>query len=276
MTATTPHVRGIPSIAEPGFRTTLRSEWTKIRSIRSTWIIVGLAIVLSIGTSALVSLVIGMTISDWGESGFGGDPVLSSMTGLLPRLILLVTLGVIAVTSEYSSGMIRTTFMVNPRRTQVLAAKAIILAAIALVVGAITVPGMFLVSQPIFAAHGLPTASILDGDNVRFLVVFALGQALVYTLFPFLIACILRGTASSITVAFGFLLLPYNLSPVVPDWVKANVFRYLPDLAVDSLAGMTTADSITYLSPTPAIIVIVVWFVGLFAVAAATLERRDV
>jgi hypothetical protein len=127
MTATTTAVRPIATSAEPGFGAALRAEWTKFRSVRSTWIIVALAIVLSVGFSAIASLVTGMTFDSWSESAQSiYDPVTNSMTGVLFRLILLVTFGVVAVTSEYRSGMIRTTFMVNPRRLQVLTAKMII------------------------------------------------------------------------------------------------------------------------------------------------------
>jgi ABC-2 type transport system permease protein len=247
-----------------------------MRSIRSTWIIVTLAIVLSIGVSALVALVTGMTFDSWGAGAQSSyDPVTNSMTGLLFRMILMVVLGVTAVTSEYGSGMIRTTFMVTPRRTEVLVAKGTILAALALAIGAITVPAMFLASQSIFAAYGLPTASITDSDTARVLLVYALGQALVYTLVPFLIAWILRGTASAITAALGFLMLPGMLLPLMPEWVQANLLRYLPDTAVNSLAGTTDAGSVTYLSQTPAIIVIAVWLIGLFAAAVVMLNRRD-
>jgi ABC-2 type transport system permease protein len=277
MSAITAPANSAISSSVPGFAATLRSEWTKLRSVRTTWIIVGLAIGLSIGVSALVALVTGMTFDGWGTGAQETyDPVMNSMSGLLFRLILLVTLGVTVVTSEYTSGMIRTTFMVNPRRTQVLAAKTLIVGGLAIAVGAVTMPGMFLVSQPIFSAYGLPTASIMDGDTVRFLVVYAVGQTLVYTFVPFFFAWVLRGTASAITVGIGFLLLPQMLSPVMPVWIKTNVLSYSPDLALDSLAGVTVGGTVTHLSESTAIIVIAAWLVGLFAVAAVTLNRRDV
>ncbi len=94
--------------------------------------------------------------------------MLTTNSGSLFGCILLIVLGVTAVTSEYSSRMIRTTFIVNPRRIRVFAAKAI-------VVGAARdgdhrdrpFPVMFLVSQPIFAHYGLETASITDSDALR-------------------------------------------------------------------------------------------------------------
>ena len=277
MTATTIGTYSQIDIAEPGFRSTLKSEWTKLRSVRSTWIIVGLAILLSIGTSALVALVIGSTASGWDDSGLTSlGPVQSSMTGLLFSLILLIVLGVTSVTSEYSSRTMHTTFISNPRRARVLAAKALVVWALAITVGAITVPGMFLTAQAIFGSYGLETASITDSDVSRFLIVFALGQATVYSMIPFSIAWLLRSTATAITASIGVCFLPYNLAPVVPFWVQTNVLRYMPDVAMDSLAGFTEPGEALYLSQTPAIAVVFIWLAGLIVAAAFLLNRRDV
>lgn len=277
MTATTATTRTVIANAEPGFGSTLRSEWTKIRSVRSTWIIMMLAIVLSIGTSALVSLVIGATTNAWDDSGFGlHDPVLASMSGMPFRLILLIVLGVTSVTSEYSSRTVHTTFIVNPRRLRVLAAKAVIVGILGVMVGAITVAGMFLVSQAIFSSYGLETASITDSDTARYLITYGVAQAAIYTMIPFSIAWLLRGTATAITASLGFLLLPFMLAAIVPAWVQANVLRYMPDVATDSLAGYTESDASTYLSQTPAIAVVAIWLIGLLIAAAVVLHRRDV
>jgi ABC-2 type transport system permease protein len=277
MTATTAPTHASTSRTDPGFGATLQSEWTKLRSVRSTWIIVALAIGLSIGVSALTSLVAGLTYDNWGDGAQASfDPVLSSMTGQLFRLLLLIVLGATAVTSEYGSRMIRTTFIVNPRRTQVLAAKALIVTALSLAISAITVPGMFLISQPIFSSYGLATASFTNSDTARLLIVYTLGQGLVYTLIPFSIAWLLRSAASAISVSIGFIFLTSVLSPLVPVWIQQNIFRYFPDLAADSLSGSSASNAATHLAQGPAISVIVVWLVGMLAAAAFVLNRRDV
>ncbi|CAN5726641.1 ABC transporter permease [soil metagenome] len=280
MTATTVSTHTVTSPTEPGFGATLNSEWTKLRSVRSTWIIVMLAILLSIGVSALVSSVIGATVNDWEDSGLGSSgpsgPAQSSMSGMPFRLILLIVLGVTSVTSEYSSGMIRTTFVVNPRRLHVLAAKAFIVGLLGIMVGAITVSGMFLVGQAIFSSYGLETASITDSETARFLIVYGLVQATIYTMIPFSIAWLLRGTATAITASIGFLFLPFMLAGTVPTWVQANVLRYTPDVAADSLAGYTESGATTYLSQAPAIAVVIIWLIGLLIAAAVVLSQRDV
>lgn len=277
MTATTASTQPRPAATSPGFGAALTAEWTKLRSVRSTWIIVALIVGLSIGVSALTSLVAGLTYDSWGSSAQASfDPLLSSLTGQLFRLILLIVLGATVVTSEYGSRMIRTTFIVNPRRTQVLAAKAMLVAALSLVVSAISVPGMFLASQAIFDHYGLATASISDSDTARVLLVYTVSQALVYTLISFAIAWLLRSAASAISVSIGFIFLTSVLSPLVPAWVQQNVFRYFPDLASDSLSGMIESDAATHLTQGPALVVIALWLVGMLVAAAVVLNRRDV
>lgn len=269
-----------PSVAAhtaPGFGATLHSEWTKLSSLRSTWIIVSLAIGLSIGFSALIALVSGLTSDSWNATVREAfDPVLTTNSGSLFGCILLIVLGVTAVTSEYSSGMIRTTFIGNPRRTRVFAAKATVVGLLGLLVTAASIPGMFLVSQPIFSYYGLETASITDSSTYRILIAIILTQMLNYALLPFAISWILRGTASAIAVSIGFLWLPWMLGPVLPDVVKHNVLRFLPDVAANSLSGINKVDTAQYLSQTPAMIVIAIWLVGSVVAAAFVVNRRDV
>jgi ABC-type transport system involved in multi-copper enzyme maturation permease subunit len=255
----------------------LQSEWTKLRSLRSTWIIVSLAIGLSIGFSALIALSSGLTHENWNDTVRDAfDPVLTTNSGSLFGCIFLIVLGVTAVTSEYSSGMIRTTFTGNPRRLEVLAAKTMVVGLIGLVITAVSIPGMFLVSQPIFAHYGLETASISDSDTYRILARIILTQMLNYAVIPFAIAWLLRSAASAIAVSLGFLWLPWMLNPVLPTWVKENILRYLPDVAANSLSGITKADTPQYLSQAPATVVIALWLTGLLAAAAYVLNRRDV
>ena len=279
MTATTVSTIGMTSnrATEPSFGATLQSEWTKLLSIRATWIIVSLGIGLSIGFSALIALTSGLTHESWNDTVRAQfDPVLTTNSGSLFGCILLIVLGVTAVTSEYSSRMMRTTFIVNPRRHQVFAAKLAVVTMLGLAITTITIPGMFLVSQPIFRYYGLETASIADSGTYGPLISIILTQVLNYALIPFAIAWLLRGAASAITVSIGFLWLPWMLDPILPDWVKENVLRYLPDVAANTLSGITKAGSAQYLSQTPAIMVVAIWVVGLLATADFVLNRRDV
>jgi ABC-2 type transport system permease protein len=276
VTATTSFTSRAITTAGPGFGSTLSSEWTKLRTVRSTWIMAGLLIALPIGFTAVVALVSGITFDSWGEGAQASfDPVLGSMPGLLFSLILLIVFGATAVSSEYSSGLIRTSFIVTPQRGRVLASRAIIVGACGLAISMIIAPAMFLVSQAIHGSYGLETASIADSDALRFVAIYMFVVGLTHTLIPFAIAWLLRGTASAITASIAFFFLPWMLSPILPAWLQQNVLRYTPDLAIDSLTGYTAADAATHLGLWAASVVIVVWLVGLFALAAFVLSRRD-
>jgi hypothetical protein len=277
MSMTLASIRDITSNTEPGFGAALRSEWTKLSSIRSTWITVSLAIGLSIGFSALIALVTGLTFDNWSadvQDAF--DPVRTTMSGWLFGMVLLVVLGVTSVSSEYSSRMIRTTFILNPRRYRVFAAKAVVVGALGVAVSAIALTGMFLVSQPIFGFYDLDTASVTDSDATRLLVVGGLLQGLMGTLIPFAVAWLLRSTASAITASIAIFFLPWMIASIVPLWVRENVLRYLPDAAKDSLIGMVDSDAATYLEQTPSIVAVTVWMIAALAAAALVLNRRDV
>jgi len=277
MTSASPIGMTSNTATEPGFGAALISEWTKLRSLRSTWIVVSLAIGLSIGFSALIALTSGLTHDSWNDDVREVfDPVLTTNSGSLFGCIFLIVLGVTAVTSEYGSRMVRTTFIGSARRLRVLAAKTTVVALLGLVITAISIPGMFLVSQPIFGYYGLETASVTDNDATRFLLIASLLQGLFYTLIPFAFAWLLRGAASAITFSIGFCILPWMLTPLVPIWVQENVFRYHPDIAKDSLFGVVEADATTHLAQAPAILVIAIWMTGLLAAAAIVLNRRDV
>jgi len=262
---------------DPGFGSLLQSEWTKLRSLRSTWIIVSLAIGLSIGMSVGLAIVAGMTFDSLSprlQAEF--DPILTTLGGWAIGMILVTVLGVTAVTAEYGNGMVRTTFIATPRRMRVFAAKAVVSGVFGMAVTSILVPGMFFVCQPIYRAYGLDTASLTDPGVIRYLLIGGLVQGAMHTLIPFAFAWLLRGAAAAITLSIGFSVLPWMMTNMVPQWVKENVLRYLPDNAKDSLLGQLEPGATLYLGDTAAAIVIAIWMVGLLAAAAVVLNRRDV
>lgn len=277
MTVSTASFTQSTTSTNPGFGGLLRSEWTKLRSLLSTWIILGLTVGLSVGFAAILALVSGLTHDSWNDTIRNQfDPILTTLGGWLFGMILLISLSVTSVTSEYGSRMIRTTFIVTPNRSRVFAAKAVVLALVGLVTSAIAIPGMFLVAQPFFRHYGLESASVTDPEATRYLLIAILLQGLICTLIPFSFAWLLRGTASAITTSLGFAVLPWMLTTIVPLWVRENVFTYLPDNAKDRLLGVLKPGADTWLGETTAWIVIAFWIAGLLALALTTLNRRDV
>src|SRR4051794_13466833 len=95
------------------FRHTLAAEWTKLATLRSTWLTLGLGMVLSIGTTALAALALGATRDDWAPDF---SPITLSMIGQIWALIICSVFGALVASREYSGGMIRLTLAATPRR----------------------------------------------------------------------------------------------------------------------------------------------------------------
>lgn len=273
----TVEIRAQSPAQTPSFFSTLASEWVKLRSVRSTYIEVILAVALSLGMTALISLAIGSTFNDLNpEDQASFDPVFTSFFGAAFGGIVMIVLGVTFVSSEYTSGMIRLTLTTTPRRLRVLAAKAILIAAVTLLVGVITSFGAFWTGQAVLGNYeGVPTAT-LEGDALRSVV----AASLTAPLFPLIggaLGAILRSTASAITTILSILFLPAFLGGLLPDVLQENVMKYLPGNASDQLL-MTNADtgSLLYLDIAPAIGLIVVWLAIFYGIAGFLMLRRDV
>lgn len=243
-TATAPRPALTNSPARPAYRLSflrlLRSEWIKLMSLRSTWWSLVVVIVMSIGLSMLVA---GSVSSQLLASGIPADQAagagLVAVTGPMQFSMLLAgSLGAIAVTGEYSTGMIRSSLTAEPRRGGVLAAKAIVVAAL-----------LFAVSLAIFIIAAVVTAPILGeaavdwSDSSMSLVPIFYG-ALSMACFALLgLSCgfILRNGPGAISLVIGILFI----LPILPnlfafgggwDWVR-DIAQYLPMSAAQSLTS---------------------------------------
>jgi ABC-2 type transport system permease protein len=277
MTAATSRAgSAVPRGAAPGFAATLASEWTKMTTVRSTYITVGLGVLVSIASTALVSAVVGATFDDWApadQSSF--DPVLFGFFGAVFTSILFAVYGVSVVASEYSSNMMRLTLTATPRRGRVLAAKLALVTLVVLVAGTIASLGMFLVAQAVFSIYDMPTASLGDSDAVR----AVLGIGLLGPVFPVIgatLAFMFRSTAAPITSVMALIFAPSIFGPLFPRSWQENVLAYLPGPASDSVAiGHLDEDSAMILDPALALIVVIVWMVLFTGAAWLALTRRD-
>jgi len=207
---------------------TLRSEFTKIRSVRSTYWT--LLLVVLAGITWAVANCAGEA-AHWAQMApqdrAGFDPTQASVVGLaLLGQLVIVVLGVLVISSEYSTGMIRTSLTVMPRRAAVYGAKAAVLAAVTLAVAVVTAFAAFFIGQ--YLLRSTHEAATLSGPDVARAV---LGTALYVTLsglFAFGLGAILRSTAGAITAAFGLLFLVPQLAKALPSSWYADVERWLP------------------------------------------------
>jgi ABC-2 type transport system permease protein len=250
---------------------TLAAEWTKLAALRSTWLTLGLGLVLSMGTTALACFAMGSTRDDWSPEF---SPITMSMIGQIWALIICAVFGALVASREYSGGMIRLTLAATPRRGRVLVAKLLLTSAIMLVFGLVATVGMFLVGQAILGAYGMPTASLGDADAQR----MVLGLGIVTPFFPIVglaLGILFRSTAGAITVVLGLLWLPEIFGEFLPTAVQRHVLSLVPSNALDSITNAHIEPSATNVDPVLGAVIAVAWLVAIVGAAYVTLVRRD-
>jgi hypothetical protein len=166
---TTPDIRlsSLPSAAgRAGLRGALASEFTKIRSVRSTYWTLGALFLVSVGLGVLISWAAGSSFADNPGNKALFDATQTSLGALffIGQLIIAV-IGAMVITSEYSTGMIRTSLTAQPRRGVVYAAKAITFAAVTLVVSLVTAFVAFFAGQAVLSGKGV-AASLFHAVTV--------------------------------------------------------------------------------------------------------------
>ncbi|MFF8830046.1 ABC transporter permease [Streptomyces sp. NPDC015131] len=194
----------------------LASEWTKIRSVRSTMWTLGVMILLMVGVGVLSIVAINATDVD-----MGGESALPlGFNGVLLGTICVVTLGVLTIASEYGTGMIRTTLTACPSRSRVLAAKAIVFFLLTLVVTAITAAVVAALQTSMIEA-GTATgeewvrATVGAGLFTAVLGLLALG-----------VGALVRHSAGAITIMIGVILLPLVAAMFMSSLPKVQEFLF--------------------------------------------------
>jgi ABC-2 type transport system permease protein len=216
-----------PETGRAGFADALRSEFTKIRSTRSTyWTLLAL-IVVCIGIGALASA--GTASHPNGISAASFDATQQSLAGLYVGQLVIAVLGALTITSEYSTGMIRTSLAVQPRRGVVFAAKAVVFAVVTLITGLIASFGSFFAGQAILS--GAHLSATLGQPNVLRAVI---GGALFLTacgMLAYGLGAVMRHTAAAISAAIGLLFVLTVLVQFLPRSWQDSVDKWMPALA---------------------------------------------
>ena len=136
------------------FGDVLRSEWTKLRSVRSTFWALTVTVVLGVGLGAVISAATAHGYARFSVSGrLSWDPTGVSLAGVAIASLAIAVLGVLCISSEYSSGMIRTSLIAVPKRGRVLAAKSLVFAVVTFVVGEVVSFAAFFVGQALISGH---------------------------------------------------------------------------------------------------------------------------
>lgn len=210
----------------------LDAEWTKIRTVRSTvWTLVSL-FVASVGLTALICLA---AAGDLASGDAGDEPIGAFATwGLMFGQIAALVLGILVATSEYSSGMIRTTLAAAPRRWSVLVAKTTVLAGLLLVLGTITSAAAFLAGNFFLDREGIGF-SVTDPDVLRTMIGGGLYLA-VLGVFGLALGMLMRHTAGAVTVGIALIFIVGNLVGLVPGAAGEWLTKLMPGNAGSTIA----------------------------------------
>jgi ABC-2 type transport system permease protein len=247
-------------------RDVLTSEWTKLRSVRSTYWTLLVAVATPIGLSALVAV----TLANAPGHGAPVDPLLPGVLSQEYAILAIGVLGVLAFSTEYSTGLIRTTFTAVPRRRAVLAAKATVVGALTLLAGELVAFASFALVQAVLSGKHLGVSLSRPG---------VLGAVLASGLLLFVVAtmglglgAILRHTAGGIAALIGLIILPGILALLPAPW-GARVGRFT---LVDAARQVTALHPATNLfAPAWSLPVLLAWPAAILLAAAVAITRRD-
>ena len=246
----------------------LASEWIKFRSVRSTYWSLLVAVVTPIAVSALVGFAFAHQPA---SAGPPPDPLLPEVLSLEYAVIAVSVMGVLAFSTEYSTGLIRTTFAATPRRRAVLAAKAVVLGTVTLAAGELVAFVSFFLVQAVLAGHhqgvslsrpGVPGAVLAAG--LLLCVCALLGLAL---------GAIIRHTAGGIAATIAVIVLPGIVALLPPPW-SGRLGRFTLVEAARQVTALHPAANL--FSPGLSLLVVLAWPAAGLAAAAVLITRRDV
>ncbi|MGX1673877.1 ABC transporter permease subunit [Streptomyces sp. NPDC055400] len=249
----------------------LRSEWTKIRSVASTVWTLGLAAVLTIALGVLISILSRNEIKNMNlKERLSFDPTFISFAGMSLGQLAMIVFGVLVVSNEYSTGMIRTSLAAVPQRGTFLFSKVAVATVLAFVVGLATSFIAFFLGQAILGEY---RAQIGDPGVLRAVIGGGLYMTLI-AMFSMGVASMLRSPMLSLGILMPFFFLISNILGNVSATKKIG--RYLPDQAGSKIMQVVTpiGDDTPY-GPWGGLGIMVIWVVLALIFGYVVLKKRD-
>ena len=253
----------------------LNAEWTKLRTEASVWWLLLGAIILTVALGAGVT-----STAMCGARGCTGDPTELSLTGIMLGQAVIAIIAVTAIGNEYSTGMIRTTITLTPRRPVVLAAKAVVLSCVVASAGAIAVLGSLIAGRYILPGngfnpqHGFSPLSLADGPTLR----AAAGSVIYLTLIALLslgATTAVRDSATGTGIVLGLLYLFPILTKVIndPTWQRhlQQIAPMTAGLAIQATRNLQHLP----ISPWAGLGVLAAWAAGALLLGGLLLRLRD-
>jgi ABC-2 type transport system permease protein len=262
----------VPPAAKVTQARVLASEWVKFRSLRSSYVALAATFVSMIGFGILFTAV---TVGRWPLMDVAArakfDPTQAGLRGTFLAQLIIGVLGVLVVTGEYSTGMIRASLSAVATRLPLLWAKALVFAAVTWVATTVSSFAAFLAGQAILSSQHIETTlsapgvfRAVMGAGLYLTVVGLLGVALGW---------LLRHAAGAIGTLFGILLVLPLLAEALPDSWAQHVDPYLPNVAGQVV--FTVHPEAGLLAPWTGFAVFCGYAAVALAGAAVLLRRRD-
>ncbi|MFD3382187.1 MULTISPECIES: ABC transporter permease [unclassified Streptomyces] len=246
----------------------LRSEWHKLWTVRSTWIMLTAATVVTIG----IGIAISASYEQDGGEVSGVDPVQFLLFGTQFSQIILAVVAVLFIAGEYGTGMVRSTMVAVPRRLPVLWSKAGVVAAVTFTATLATFLVTFSAGQ-LFLDGTDKKLSLTDPGVFGTLLGSAAGLTSL-TLIGLGLGALLRSVPGGITAFIGGVTVLPEVLRMFPYDVMDSASKYFPGRAAEGL--MTLHDSSDYAATGPALLALTLWTAAILGAAALLLQRRDV
>ena len=261
--------RNVPGVRRPGFPDTLRAEWIKFWTVRSTMWSTAMMFVLGAGLTVLVCA----TSAEWLASAEADESPASFITwGMMFAQITAIVLGTLVVTGEYGTGMIRATLAATPRRGSVLAAKAVVLTTTLFVAGTVTAFAGYFAGNWFFENEGIGIA--LSDDGV---LRSMFGSGLYMAGLGLLAAAaglLIRHTAAALSIVLAVVFVVGNMVFLLPGSWGEWIGKLMPGNAGSGVAVPVSFNP-TLLDPWVGFVVFSGEVAALLLVAYLVFRRRD-
>jgi len=256
------------------FREAMDSESAKIRSVRSTFWTLLVSLLLSVGISVLIAAVTSANWDTISRTERGNMDMSSVVAGVYFGVLVTGVLGVLVVSSEYSTGMMRTSLTAFPRRGMLFAAKTLVLAAVVLVVGLVIAFASYLLSSPFYTKHGVDL-SLGHGGNLRALLAVPVYLTIV-ALMGLGLGYLLRHTAAAISSLVGLMFVIPIITNFLPGTIGRNIDKIVPSNAGSAMMiTHATLNGNQPLSPLGGFIALLIWAAVLIVPAFVLFRHRD-
>ncbi|KRF08990.1 hypothetical protein ASH00_04770 [Arthrobacter sp. Soil782] len=267
------------------FTRVLKSEWIKVTTVPSTVIMLSITVVVMVGLAALfawqTTILFDLQSDPEVAAQVQGAPDATSIvstipgSGLIFGQLLMGSLAVVLIASEWGTGMIRSTMVAVPKRIPALLAKQLVFAVIAFILGAGSAFVGYLVAQPILAPSDL--AFGLDTDGVLLHIINTGSVLALVAIIAMSIGTLLRNTAGGVVTTIGLLfvlpILVATLLAGIADWIP-DAARFLPSSAGEQMVAITIAEDA--LNQWQGALVLGGWALVLLVISVAVTKKRDV